>query len=119
MDLTADLDKQRECVTEAIGWLHQVWELTDNGRPLQPDPFYSRNELLTPVVVKNVIESVEAIFKTELQKYMGYHRNAQGVSTSEILVPPGFDTLTYAQQFAVVQGIDRIFQKYRLDQSIA
>jgi hypothetical protein len=98
---------------KVIEWLHQCWIITEGKRPLQPDPFYKRNEVLEPEIVKAVIDSMEDLFVSELAKYPGYHRNAQGISSSEYLVPPGFNKLPYIEQFAIVQGIDKIFQEFR------
>ena len=56
---------------------------------------------------------MEDLFVQELRKYPAYHRNAQGISASEVLIPPGFDKLEYGQQLAVVQGLDRIYCEYR------
>ena len=80
---------------------------------MQPDPFWHRNELLTPEIVKAIIADMEELFVQELKKYPAYHRNAQGISASEVLIPPGFDKLPYAQQLAVVQGLDKIYCEYR------
>jgi hypothetical protein len=113
MKLTGNLTRQQECVNRTIEWLHQVWEMTEHGRPLQPDPFYPRTHLLTPEVVHQVIENIEGIFKSELARYPDYHRRAQGISANEHLIPPGFDHLPQGQQMAIVQGIDRIFQEYK------
>jgi hypothetical protein len=115
MILTGDLQRLQECVNRTIDWLHQAFELTENGRPLQPDPFYARRDLLTREVVEAVIENIESIFVTELTRYPDYHRRAQGAAKNEVLVPPAFDKLPAAQQLAIVQGIDRIFQEYRAD----
>ena len=113
MKLTVDPKARRECVERVIAWLHDVWSLIEEGRPVQPDPFYERNEKLTPEVVGAIIADMEFLFVEELRKYMGYHRNAQGISASEVLIPPGFDKLPYSQQLAVVQGLDRIYCEYR------
>ena len=112
--MKVDPAKQAEITAKTIEWLHKVWSLVEEGRPLQPDPFYPRAELLTPDVVKNVITSIEEMFIKELQTYPAYHRNAQGISASEYLIPPGFDKMAAGEQLAVVQGIDRIFQDYRM-----
>ena len=93
--------------------LHQFFLVTESKRPLQPDPFYERNAVLTPEVVASVIVAMEELFVRELKSYPSYHRNAQGISQSEYLVPPGFDKLDFSQQLAVVQGVDKIFQEYR------
>ena len=113
MKLTNDAKARKECVTRVIAWLHDVWSLIEEGRPVQPDPFYARNEKLTPEVVGAIITDMEFLFVEELRKYPGYHRGAQGISASEILIPPGFDKLPYAQQLAVVQGLDKIYCEYR------
>jgi len=96
-------------------WLHHCWEVTERGEKLQVDPWYPRTELLTPEVVESVIRAIEDLFISELKKFMGYHRNANSISASEVLVPPGFDKLSQGEQLAVVQGIDKIFQDYRVD----
>jgi len=113
MKLVANQTVQQECVDKTIAWLHHVYDVTETGGSIQMDPFYARNELLTPEVVRSVVESIEAIFKNELKRYPAYHRTAQGISESEHLIPPGFDLMPFGQQIAVVQGIDRIFQEYR------
>jgi hypothetical protein len=113
MKLTDNVARQQDCVARTIEWLHQAWEVTDRGSPLQPDPFYERNALITPEVVQQVIDNLEGIFKNELVKFPDYHRRAQGISAGQYLVPPGFDKLPYSEQLAIVQGIDRIFQEYR------
>ena len=113
MKLTNNAKARKECVERVIAWLHDVWSLIEEGRPVQPDPFYERNELLTPKTVGAIIAGMEDLFVQELKRYPGYHRNAQGISASEVLVPPGFDKLEYGQQLAVVQGLDRIYCEYR------
>lgn len=107
-------DSKREiCVKETIAWMHQAWLLLQEKRELQPDPFYERNELLTPEIVTSVLTTIEDMFLNEFNKYPDYHTHAQGVSTGTVLVPPRFLKLPYPQQLAIVQGIDRIFQKFR------
>src|SRR5574341_32582 len=107
----------QECSDRCMDWLHQWWIPIHHKEPekLVPDPFYERNDVLTPEIVKKVIDDIEAIFVKELDKYMGYHRNAQGVSESQVLVTPSFDTLPYLAQRCIVQGLDRIMQDYRDD----
>jgi hypothetical protein len=113
--MKVDSTKQAEITARTIAWLHEVWSLVEEGRPVQPDPFYSRNAVLGTEVVKAVIDDMEALFVKELEKYPGYHRNAQGISESEYLVPPGFDKMAAGEQLAVVQGIDKIFADYRVE----
>jgi hypothetical protein len=115
MKLTTEHTRQQECVARTIDWLHQVWDMGEKGRPLQPDPFYSRNSLLTPEVVAKVIEGIEGIFRSELIKFPAYHREAQGIAANEYLIPPGFDKMPYTEQLALVQGIDRIFREYEAE----
>lgn len=109
--------RQQECVDQTIEWLHQAWVLVTEKHDFQPDPFYPRNALLTPAIVKDVLESIEKMFLDEFAKFQSYHRNAQGVSASQKLVPPRFLLLPYPQQVAIVQGIDKIFQEYRVEDS--
>ena len=115
MRIDPDKERTAECVKRTIAWLHEVWSLVEEGRLVQVDPFYPRNDLLTPEVVKAVIDDMEALFVSELKKFPAYHRNAQGISASEYLIPPGFDKMAAGEQLAVVQGIDKIFQDYRVD----
>ena len=117
--------EEQDCVAETMSWLHDCWihsggaEGPQDGdvfkfSSLQPNPFYERNAVLTPEVVDQVIADMEGIFATEIQKYPGYHNNAQGISTdTHHLVVAGFDKLPYPQRLAIVQGVDRIFQKHR------
>lgn len=105
------------CSDRVIHWLHDCWtHIHDNTvEKLQPDPFYERNALLTPEIIEKVITDIEAIFVHELDKFMQYHRTAQGVSSSQILVTPSFDKLPYLAQRCIVQGLDRILQEYRVE----
>lgn len=109
--------KLQECSDRVIVFLHDCWtHIHDNTvEKMQPDPFYSRNDVLTPEIVEKVAIDIEGIFKTELTKYMSYHRNAQGVSTSQELVAPGFDQLPYHAKRYVCIGMDRILQDYRIE----
>lgn len=113
MRITDNKALQAQCTVETIEWLHQAWELSEKGHPVQPDPFYARSEKLTPEIVHMVLKTIEDLFITEFKKYPGYHNNAQSIAKGEKLVPPGFDALPYPEQFAIVQGIDKIYQKYR------
>lgn len=113
MKLVNNLPQQQECVDRVIAWLHLVWQRTEEGEPVLPDPFYARTPLLTPDVVRNVIDSMEALFVREFKQYPSYHHTAQAISEGEHLVPPGFDRLAHEQQLAIVQGIDKIMQEYR------
>lgn len=106
---------QQKCTDEIIDWLHECWEITERNGLLQPDPFYERNEKLTPEVVTKIIRCVEDLMIKEFKNYPGYHNNAQGVDVShgEILVPTGFDKMPYPQQLAIAQGVDKVFQNYK------
>lgn len=112
MRLPALPSEQAACTVDVIEWLHQVWVLNETGEQVQPDPFYERNDLLTPKMVSDVLTAIETIFHNEIVKFPGYHRNAQGFSADEILATPGYDKMAYEQQLAVVQGIDRICKRY-------
>jgi hypothetical protein len=108
-------ERVQACTDKTIAYLHEVYLMMVHGEVdrLQPDPFYERAGLIDATVVSNVINAIEGIFKSELEKYPEYHRKAQGISVSQYLVPPGFDKLPYEQQRAVVFGIDRIFMEFR------
>lgn len=108
-----DNGKSPQVTEKTISYLHEIWLRKEAGRPIQPNPFYHRNDLLTPEIVEKCIETLEGIFTYELEKYPGYHRNAQGISESEYLAPPGFDKMTYNEKFAIVQGMDEIFQEFK------
>ena len=107
----------QECSDRVIHWLHDCWtHIHDHTvEKLQPNPFYERNAVLTPEIVEKVIADIEAIFVHELNKYMQYHRNAQGISSSQILITPSFDKLPYLAKRCIVQGLDRILQEYRVE----
>lgn len=113
MKVTQDKARQQQCTVETIAWLHKAWELMQNGQMLQADPFYDRNELLTPEIVTNVLGGIEELFASEFKRYPAYHLNAQKPPDGAKLVPPKFLSLPYTQQLALVQGIDRIFQGFR------
>ena len=82
---------------------------------MQPNPFYERNDVLTKEIVEKVITDIEGIFAKELDKFMNYHRGAQGVHASQVLVTPALDKLPYLAQRYIVQGLDRILQEYRVE----
>ena len=107
----------QECSDRVIQWLHDCWVYIKDAEAykMQPNPFYERNDVLTPEIVDKVINDIEVIFVKELEKYMGYHRSAQGVHASQVLVTPAFDKLSYPCQRYIVQGIDRIMQEYRVE----
>jgi hypothetical protein len=108
-------ERLEKCTEEIIAFLHHVYVLMRDGEldKLQIDPFYERASIIDDTIVMNVINTLEGLFKNELERYPEYHRRAQGVSTSTILKPPGFDKLPKDKQRAVVLGIDRICSEYR------
>lgn len=112
---------EQQCVAETMAWFSKCWVMTGGSKGLNPDnnlspdPFYPRNAELTPEVVDKVINDVESIYAHEIKTYPGYHTGAQGVDRSTQLATPRFDLLPYPQRLAIVQGVDRIFQKYRDD----
>lgn len=115
MRVSQDTSDQSKCTLETIEWLHQVWALNEQGKSVQPDPFYDRNEKLTTEIVNDVILKIEEIFIHELKNFPAYHNTAQGISAGEVLAVPGFDKYPQEQKLAIVQGIDKIFLKYRLE----
>lgn len=119
MKITANVNIQREITVETIEWLHQAWELLQKNQALQPDPFYKRNDKLTPEIVKDVLTGIEKLMLVEFEKFDGYHRRAQGgIEPTKKLVPPRFLKLSYNHQFAIVQGIDKIFQKHKVEEPV-
>ena len=117
MYLDQNLTRFQECSDSVIQWLHDCWVYIYNKEPekMQPNPFYERNDVLTKEIVEKVITDIEAIFVKELEKYMGYHRGAQGVHASQILVTPALDKLPYLAKRYIVKGLDRILQEYRVE----
>ena len=107
----------QECSDRVIQWLHDCWVYIYNKEPekMQPNPFYERNSVLTKEIVEKVITDIEGIFVRELDKFMNYHRGAQGVHASQVLVTPALDKLPYLAQRYIVQGLDRILQEYRVE----
>lgn len=120
MKVTQDKTQQADCTIETIEWLHQAWELLQNNQALQPDPFYKRNNVLTPEIVNDVLTGIDILMVKEFEKFDSYHRRAQGgIESTKKLVPPRFLKLSYPHQLAIVQGIDRIFCKYRIEETAA
>ena len=113
MSAKVPMSSMAACQVEAIAFLHDIWQRVEDKRPISPDPFYERNDLLTAEVVERVIRQVELMFTSELAKAKAYHDKANEIQPHEKLVPPGFDKMTDGEKRAVVQGLDRIFQGYR------
>lgn len=114
MIIKTDYASTQNCVAEVIAWLSQCHKAIQEGRLVQANPFYDRNPLLTPAVVGTVLVEIEEMFAAEMRKFPEYHRTAQGLTPTQRMVAPRFRRLPYDQQLAVVQGIDRVFQKYRV-----
>lgn len=109
-----------EATAEVTAWLqfcYDAMEKPDGGRAdLQPDPFYARNHLLTESIVEAVVKDIElGVIQHEIDRFPAYHHNAQSVQPGEVLVRPGFTELPYEAKMALVQGLDRIMQRYRVD----
>lgn len=115
MKVRTDFESAKNLIAETIGWLSACHHQIQEGLQLQPDPFYKRSELLTPDVVNAVLATMDELFISEFAKYPSYHTTAQGVSASTKLVPPRFSKLSHPQKLAIVQGVDRVFQKYRVE----
>lgn len=126
------LEETVKCGVEIADWLHTCWELREKGITLHPDPGYPRNDVLTRGIVTAVILAYENQLERELRQFYGYHAERNGLGhfeepyerpfahvfvpdTPTKLVPTAFDTLSYPQQLAIVQGIDRICQSHRQD----
>lgn len=108
-----------QCTTELITWLQFCRDEVVAGRPLKPDPWYPRSDLLTEDVVTAVLQMVEDNFTHELKVAVSYHAQQQG-QPAETLRAPRFLKLPEAQRFAIVQGIDRVCQAYRMtDEEVA
>ena len=107
-------EKQGDCTAEVIAWLHRVYlGMEGIESHVVPDPFYERNEVLTRTVIEAVIAGIEAVYTNELQRYPGWHHSANHLTVNQVLVMPGYSSLPLDEQLALVQGIDRICQKYR------
>lgn len=115
MKITNSSEEQAKCTAEIVQFLHQVWLLNEQGQLIQPDPFYERNEKLTKAVIDDVLTKLEDVFTYELINYRSYHNTAQGISAGEKLIGPGFDKYPPEQKLAIVQGIDRIFLKFKIE----
>lgn len=115
MKVRDDFQAREALTKETIAWLDACHKRLQLGMELQADPFYKRTALLGPDVVDGVLASMDDLFISEAKKFPGYHANAQGVSLTTPLVPPRFSKLSHPQKLAIVQGIDRIFQKFRVD----
>lgn len=109
-----------DCNEEIIAWLQQCFDKMVAGEELLPNPFYERNEKLTPEVISNVIGAIETKYKYELSWSYQYHLKQYDlppVNSSEeaakLLRRPEFDALPYQQQFAIIQGMDEIYVRYR------
>lgn len=113
-----NIAQQKAASIEMIAWLQQVSDMMKMGTLLQADPFYERNDKLTPAVVADVLGWFETLFLREFEKFPAYHYPAQGVKPDEYkLVPPHYDRLSASQRLAIVQGVDRIAQKYRVEET--
>lgn len=107
--------KQSEALKVAvIGWLQQCRDLRVAGTPIQPDPFYKRNDLLTPAVVESVMALIAKTYERELTNYASYHATANNLAEGQKLIAPQFLSLPFGEQFAIVQGIDRIMKEHEL-----
>lgn len=125
-----------DCNEEIIAWLQQCFDKMIAGEKLLPNPFYERNEKLTPEITASVVAAIEDKYKYELEHTPGYHLRVYFGDEYINAVPreegnlslnpealhqyaatklrrPEFDALSYEQQFAIVQGMDEIYVRYR------
>lgn len=117
--------EEANCKREVMAWEGHCWQvINQDKKELTPDPFYSRNDVLTESIVTAIILAHEENLKYEISHYPIYHIQHQGIGSGAthsveqaqaILQPTHWDELPYDQQFAIVQGIDQICQKYRDD----
>ena len=107
------IDYSEAMKLEVIGWLQTCRDLLVEKRPLSANPFYERTELLTPEVVHRVIGHIKETYARELKSYASYHRSRNGMVDGQTLVAPRFDEQPYEVQLAIVQGLDRIYQRYK------
>lgn len=102
-----------EYKVEVISWLQQCRDILVRGGMLQPDPFYERRDLITPAIVDAVIGHIQKTYDNELKNYRTYHDTRNSIGPGQVLVAPKFASQPYEVRLAIVQGVDRIAQKYR------
>lgn len=98
---------------EFTDYLQQCYLLLDAGQEdhILADPFYVRADgraPLTDAQVDAVIAALDHEYEVELGTYPGYHRNRSGANAL-----PEFHRLSPRARRAMVEGIDRIVEKYR------
>ena len=116
MKVTQVESRREEAVQEVTAWLQSIWRLMNQGRidTLRPVPTYDRRTLLTDAKVEDTVHAIEGVFAYELENYPGWHHDAQQIKPNQHLVTPGFIGLNLLQKRALVEGVDRILQKYRV-----
>ncbi|MBP6979824.1 hypothetical protein KBB41_02145 [Candidatus Curtissbacteria bacterium] len=116
MKVTQVESRREEAVQEVTAWLQSIWRLMNQGRinTLRPVPTYDRRQLLPDDKVEEVALAIEGVFAFELENYPGWHQDAQQIKPNQHLVTPGFTGLEPLQKRALVEGVDRILQKYRV-----
>ena len=119
MKVTQDEVRRAKAVQEVTAWLQSIWRLMNQGRidTLRPIPTYDRRALLTDSKVEDTVHAIEGVFAFELENYPGYHQEAQQIKPNQHLVTPGFTGLQPLQKRALVECVDRILQKYRVEPS--
>lgn len=117
MKVTSDTHVRQQAVDEVTDWLQNIWRLMSQGRinTLRPVPAYDRRKLLPDSKIEEVAEAIEDVFAYELANYPGWHQDAQQIRPNQTLVTPGFSDLPPLQKRALVEGVDRIMQKYRAE----
>jgi len=115
MKVTQEEGPRLQAVDEITEWLQSIWRLMSQGRinTLRPAPVYDRRPLLTDDKVEDAVFAIENVFAFELENYPGWHQDAQKIKANQHLVTPGFTGLPSLQKRALVEGVDRIMQKYR------
>ena len=117
MKVTSEQSARQQAVDEVTDWLQSVWRLMAQGRinTFRPVPVYERRKLLPDSKINEIAAAIEDVFAYELDNYPGWHSDAQQIRPNQTLVTPGFSDLPPFQKRALVEGVDRILQKYRVE----
>lgn len=108
-----DADFQ-QCVDEQMLWLKECRDKMVAHEPIELDPYHARTALFTHEMVTGILESIKEKIDYELKIYGRTHHAKWQGQPYETLRTPRYLELPYEQQVAIVQGLDRIAQRYRL-----
>ena len=107
-----------ELKKETLGCLH-LWHEVIAGKakaPL-PDPFWARNDKLSIEVQDAVITGVLEFIESDYTKFRNYHLGANGLPGNSPLKlkPPKYAEMPREHKFTMVQMLDKIYQKYKVE----